>query len=90
MVTGHRRNAGIRAGGYFGGDLGFSKLLLGGSAGTPGPLWNEKGCGILGKRLRRPQDRSTAFLQWIMSKSACVDCKYAVNLAVAFGPVEMQ
>ena len=27
VVTGHRRNAGIRAGGYFGGHLGFSKLL---------------------------------------------------------------
>ena len=25
-----------------------------------------------------------------MSKSACVDCKYAGNLAVAFGPVKLQ
>ena len=48
------------------------------------------GCGILGKRLRRPQDRSTAFLQWIKSKSACVDYKNAAILAVAFGPVKMQ
>ena len=54
------------------------------------PLDLMSGCGILGKRLRRPQDRSTAFLQWIMSKSACVDCKYAGNLAVAFGPIKMQ
>ena len=54
------------------------------------PLEWKNGCAILGKRLRRPQDRSTAFLQWIMSKTACVDCKYAVNLAVARDTVNMQ
>ena len=41
------------------------------------------GCGILGKRHRRPQDRSTAFLQWIMNKTACVECQNSINLAVA-------
>ena len=40
--------------------------------------------------LRRPQDRSSAFLRGILSKSACVDCKYAAILAVAFHPVKMQ
>ena len=40
MVTGQCKNAGSRAGGYFGGPLEFSKLLLGASARTPGPLWN--------------------------------------------------
>ena len=38
-----------------------------------------------------PSARQIAFfLQWIMSKGACVDCKYAGNLAVAFGPVKLQ
>ena len=39
-ATGHRRNEGIRAGGYFGGDLGFPKLILGALASTQGALWN--------------------------------------------------
>ena len=39
---------------------------------------------------RRPQDRSSAFLQGILSKSACVDCKYAAILAVEFHPVKME
>ena len=37
MVTGHCKNGGIRAGGYFGGYFGISKLLLGASAGPRGP-----------------------------------------------------
>ena len=69
--TGHRRNAGIRAGGHLGGHLGFALRIP----------W---------ETARRPQDRSSAFLQGILSKSACVDCKYAAILAVAFHPVKMQ
>ena len=42
VATGHRRNAGIRAGGHLGGDLGFAKLLLGALASTQGALWNGK------------------------------------------------
>ena len=41
-ATGHRRNAGIRAGGHLGGHLGFAKLLLKALASTPGALWNGK------------------------------------------------
>ena len=41
-ATGHRRNAGIRAGGHLGGHLGFAKLIWGALAGTRGPLWNGK------------------------------------------------
>ena len=36
VVTGHCKSGVIRAGGYFGGHLGFSKLLLGASAGPRG------------------------------------------------------
>ena len=35
-ATGNCKSAGIRAGGYFGGHLGFSKLLWGASSGTRG------------------------------------------------------
>ena len=38
----------------------------------------------------RPQNRSTAFLQWIMSPWALPHYKYAVNMAVARGTVNMQ
>ena len=38
----------------------------------------------------RPQNRSTAFLQWIMAPWALPPCKNAVNLAVARGIVNMQ
>ena len=38
----------------------------------------------------RPQNRSTAFSQWIMAPWALPHCKYAVNLAVARGIVNMQ
>ena len=41
-ATGHRRNAGIRAGGHLGGHLGFAKLILGALASTHGALWNGK------------------------------------------------
>ena len=41
-ATGHRRNAGIRAGGHLGGHLGFAKIVLGALASTPGALWNGK------------------------------------------------
>ena len=36
----------------------------------------------------RPQNRSTAFLQWIMAPWALPPCKNAVNLAVARDPVK--
>ena len=36
VATGHRRNAGIRAGGHLGGDLGFAKLFPGALASTQG------------------------------------------------------
>ena len=39
-ATGHRRNAGIRAGGHLGGHLGFAKLFPGALASTQGALWN--------------------------------------------------
>ena len=42
VVTGHRRNAGIRAGGHLGGHLGFAKLFPGALASTQGALWNGK------------------------------------------------
>ena len=38
----------------------------------------------------RPQNRSTAFLQWIMAPWALPPCKNAVNLAVARGIVNME
>ena len=38
----------------------------------------------------RLQNRSIAFLQWIMAPWALPHCKYAVNLAVARGIVNMQ
>ena len=41
-ATGHRRNAGIRAGGHLGGHLGFAKLFPGALASTQGALWNGK------------------------------------------------
>ena len=41
-ATGHRRNAGIRAGGDLGGHLGFAKLFPGALASTQGTLWNRK------------------------------------------------
>ena len=41
-ATGHRRNAGIRAGGHIGGHLGFAKLFPGARASTQGALWNGK------------------------------------------------
>ena len=42
VVTGHRRNAGIRAGGHLRGHLGFAKHFPGTLASTPGALWNGK------------------------------------------------
>ena len=41
-VTATCKNAVNRACGYLGGPLGFSKLFLGASAGTPRPLWKGK------------------------------------------------
>ena len=42
VATGPSKNAVNRACGHLGGPLGFSKLFLETSAGTPGPLWNGK------------------------------------------------
>ena len=41
-ATGHRRNAGIRAGGHLRGHLGFAKLFPGALASTQGALWKGK------------------------------------------------
>ena len=41
-LSANRRNAGIRAGGPLGGDLGFAKLFPGALASTEGSLWKEK------------------------------------------------
>ena len=41
-ATGHRRNAGIRAGCHLRGHLGFAKHFPGALASTPGALWNGK------------------------------------------------
>ena len=41
-ATGHRRNAGIRAGGHLGGHLGYAKLFPGALVSTQGALWNGK------------------------------------------------
>ena len=53
MVTGHRRNAGIRAGGHLGGDLGLAKLFPAALASTQGALWN-------GKRAKRSLGNAVA------------------------------
>ena len=42
VATGHRRNAGIRAGGHLRGHLGFAKLFPVALASTQGALWNGK------------------------------------------------
>ena len=74
-VTGDRKHAGIRAGGHIGGPLGFPELILGGSVGTPGALWNERMVAeSFGKAFAVRKNKSTACLQWIMSANACVDC----------------
>ena len=41
-ATGHRRNAGVRAGGHLRGHLGFAKHFPGALTRTPGALWNGK------------------------------------------------
>ena len=59
-ATGHRRNAGIRAGGHLGGHLGFAKLFPGALASTQGALWNGKliarslGNGFAARKTDRP------------------------------------
>ena len=50
----------------------------------------EKAPSSLLRSRARPQNRSTAFLQWIMAPWALPPCKNAVNLAVARGIVNMQ
>ena len=42
VATGHRRNAGIRAGGHLRGHVGFAKHFPGALARTQGALWNGK------------------------------------------------
>ena len=54
------------------------------------PPGRENGCVILGKRLGRPQNRITAFLQGIMLPRALVDCKYEAIRAIARGPVKIE
>ena len=54
------------------------------------PPGGENGCVILWKRLGRPQNRITAFLQGIMVPLALVDCKYEAIRAVARDPLRMK
>ena len=54
------------------------------------PEEEEKAPSSLLRSRARPQNRSTAFLQWIMAPWALPHCKYAVNMAVARGTVNMQ
>ena len=90
-ATGHRRNAGIRAGGHLGGHLGFAKLLVGALASTQGALWNGKlAAESLGNAFAVRKTDRLHFFECITSKSVCVDCKYAINLAVAFCLIKMQ
>ena len=65
---------------FFGGRFGNPRSLHGGEK-VPSWLLRARG---------RPQNRSTAFLQWIMAPWALPPCKNAVNLAVARGIVNMQ
>ena len=64
----------------FGGRFGHPRSLQGGEK---VPSW-------LLRARARPQNRSIAFLQWIMAPWALPPCKNAVNLAVARGIVNMQ
>ena len=64
---------------------------LGGRFGHPWtPQEVEKVPCTLLRSSARPQKRSTAFLQWIMAPWALPPCKYAVNMPVARGIVNMQ
>ena len=65
---------------FGGGRFGHPRSLQGGEK-VPSWLLRARG---------RPQNRSTAFLQWIMAPWALPPCKNAVNLAVARGIVNMQ
>ena len=51
--------------------------------------WEKAPPSLLRSRAR-PQNRVTAFLQWIMSPRALLHCKYAIIRAVARGTVSMQ
>ena len=90
VVTGHRRNGGIRAGGYFGGHLGFSKLVLGASAGPRGPP--RKGKTLRLRSFPRRSCRRTGplhFLQGIMTPRGFLHCKYEAIGDVARDPEKM-
>ena len=65
---------------FWGGRFGHPRSLQGG----------EKVLSWLLRARGRPQNRSTAFLQWILAPWALPPCKNAVNLAVARGIVNMQ
>ena len=91
VVTGHCKNAVNRAGGHLGAPLLIFQTFSWGRRGHQrSHQEGEKApCSFLRSRAP-PQNRTTAFLQWIMSPRALPHCKYAVNLAVARGTVNMQ
>ena len=85
------KNAGIRAGGYFGGHLGFSKLLLGGLCGLQGtPTKGENAPSSLLPSAVDSRNRIPSFLQGIMPPRGLLPCKNAGILAVARDPEKMQ
>ena len=90
-ATGHCEYAGILSCGYFGVPLGFSKLLLGASSGPRGPPRKGKKLRLTRLRVRdRSQNGVASYLQGIVAPWGLPPCKYAINLAVARGTVNMQ
>ena len=89
MVTGHYKNAGIRAGGHFVGHLGFSKFLLGAWAGSRGPP--RKGKTFRLRSFPRRSCRGTGslcFWQRIMPPRGLLPCKNAGILAAHGTPLK--
>ena len=81
------KNRGIRAGGYFGGHFGFSKLLLGASAGPRGPPRRRENVpSSLLRSALASRNRTPSFLQGIMPPRGCLHCKHAAIRAVARDP----
>ena len=89
-ATGHRRNAGIRAGGHLRGHLEFAKHFPGALASTQGALWKGKRAAeSLGNGA--PSARQIVCIFAMDSEQKClVHYKYAAILAVEFHPVKMQ
>ena len=91
VATGHYKNGGIRAGGHFGGHLGFSKLLWGASAGPRGPP--QDGGNAPSSLLRSAlasQHSIPSFLQGIMPPRGLLYCKYVAIRALARDPLKME